>query len=122
VITLGILTECRNRASPLYIDAGMASSGRACGSCPPFRENGSPAHLSAAASRRHRVPGAGNIFGFILAGLGGFSLIDDEQGWVFAMLALASVIMLASGIFASWLLVLQIGVPSAEKRTETRSN
>jgi hypothetical protein len=65
---------------------------------------------------------AGNIFGFILAGLGGFSLIDDEQGWVFAMLALASVIMLASGIFASWLLVLQIGVPSAEKRTETRSN
>jgi hypothetical protein len=38
------------------------------------------------------------------------------------MLALASVIMLASGIFASWLLVLQIGVPSAEKRTETPSN
>lgn len=38
-----------------------------------------------------------------------------EQGWVFATLALACVIMLSSGIFASWLLVLQIGVPSAEK-------
>lgn len=29
---------------------------------------------------------------------------------------------LASGIFASWLLVLQIGVPSTEKRKESRSN
>jgi len=58
---------------------------------------------------------AGNIFGFLLAGLGGLSLIDVEQGWVFATLAVACVIMLSSGIFASWLLVLQIGVPSSEK-------
>src|SRR5205814_4811979 len=58
---------------------------------------------------------AGNIFGFVLAGVGGFSLVDVEQGWVFATLAVASVIMLSSGIFASWLLVLQIGVPSTEK-------
>jgi len=58
---------------------------------------------------------AGNIFGFVLAGLGGFSLLDVEQGWVFAMLALACVIMLASGIVASWLLVLQIGVPASDK-------
>jgi hypothetical protein len=58
---------------------------------------------------------AGNIFGFVLAGAGGFSLIDVEQGWVFATLGLACVIMLSSGIFASWLLVLQIGVPSGEK-------
>jgi len=58
---------------------------------------------------------AGNIFGFLLAGVGGLSLIDVEQGWVFATLAAACVIMLASGIFASWLLVLQIGVPSGEK-------
>jgi hypothetical protein len=58
---------------------------------------------------------AGNIFGFVLAGLGGFSLLDVEQGWVFAMLATACVIMLASGIFASWLLVLQIGVPASDK-------
>jgi hypothetical protein len=58
---------------------------------------------------------AGNIFGFVLAGLGGFSLLDTEQGWVFATLALACVIMLVSGIFASWLLVLQIGVPSTDK-------
>jgi hypothetical protein len=65
---------------------------------------------------------AGNIFGFVLAGVGGFSFIDVEQGWVFATLALACVIMLSSGIFASWLLVLQIGVPSPEKRTESRSN
>jgi len=57
----------------------------------------------------------GNILGFVLAGAGGFSLFDVEQGWVFATLALASVIMLSSGIFASWLLVLQIGVASAEK-------
>jgi len=57
----------------------------------------------------------GNILGFVLAGAGGFSLIDVEQGWVFATLALASVIMLSSGIFASWLLVLQIGVASTEK-------
>jgi len=57
----------------------------------------------------------GNIFGFLLAGAGGLSLIDVEQGWVFATLALACVIMLSSGIFASWLLVLQIGVPSSEK-------
>ena len=57
----------------------------------------------------------GNILGFVLAGAGGFSLVDVEQGWVFATLALASVIMLSSGIFASWLLVLQIGVPSTEK-------
>jgi hypothetical protein len=70
---------------------------------------------------RHPHPGAtvfraaGNIFGFVLAGLGGFSLIDIEQGWVFATLALACVIMLSSGIFASWLLVLQIGVSSNEK-------
>jgi hypothetical protein len=42
-------------------------------------------------------------------------LIDVEQGWVFATLALACVIMLSSGIFASWLLVLQIGLPSSEK-------
>ena len=48
-------------------------------------------------------------------GVGGLSLIDVEQGWVFATLALACVIMLSSGIFASWLLVLQIGVPSSEK-------
>src|SRR3977135_960821 len=58
---------------------------------------------------------AGNIFGFLLAGVGGFSLIDVEQAWVFATLALACVIMLSSGIFASWLLVLQIGVPTSEK-------
>jgi uncharacterized membrane protein YccC len=57
----------------------------------------------------------GNILGFVLAALGGFSLIDVEQGWVFATLALASAIMLSSGIFASWLLVLQIGVPAADK-------
>ena len=64
----------------------------------------------------------GNILGFVLAGIGGFSLIDVEQGWVFATLALACLIMLSSGIFASWLLVLQIGVPQADKRTESRSN
>jgi len=58
---------------------------------------------------------AGNIFGFLLAGVGGFLLIDVEQGWVFATLAIACVIMLSSGIFASWLLVLQIGVPSSGK-------
>ncbi len=58
---------------------------------------------------------AGNIFGFVLAGVGGFSFIDVEQGWVFATLALACVIMLSSGIFASWLLVLQIGVPLPDK-------
>jgi hypothetical protein len=58
---------------------------------------------------------AGNIFGFVLAGIGGLSLIDVEQGWVFATLAAACAIMLSSGIFASWLLVLQIGVPSGEK-------
>jgi hypothetical protein len=58
---------------------------------------------------------AGNIFGFVLAGAGGFTLIDLEQGWVFAMLALACVIMLGSGVFASWLLVLQIGVPSTDR-------
>ncbi len=57
----------------------------------------------------------GNIFGFLLAGIGGFSLIDVEQGWVFATLAAACVIMLSSGIFASWLLVLQIGIPSDER-------
>ena len=57
----------------------------------------------------------GNIVGFLLAGVGGLSLIDVEQGWVFATLALAGVIMLSSGIFASWLLVLQIGVPSSDK-------
>jgi hypothetical protein len=34
---------------------------------------------------------------------------------VFSTLALACVIMLSSGIFASWLLVLQIRVPPAEK-------
>ena len=51
---------------------------------------------------------AWNIFGFVLAGAGGFSLIDVEQGWVFATLAFACAIMLSSGIFASWLLVLQI--------------
>jgi hypothetical protein len=34
---------------------------------------------------------------------------------VFVTLALASVIMLSSGMFASWLLLLQIGVPPAEK-------
>jgi len=61
----------------------------------------------------------GNIFGFVLAGVGGFSLIDLERGWVFATLALACVIMLTSGIFASWLLVLQIGVPSGEKAPAT---
>lgn len=64
----------------------------------------------------------GNILGFVLAGIGGFSLLDVEQGWVFAILALACVIMLSSGIFASWLLVLQIGVPSTEKRTDSRSS
>src|SRR5207245_3609570 len=37
----------------------------------------------------------GNILGFVLAGAGGFSLFDVEQGWVFATLALASVIMLS---------------------------
>ena len=58
---------------------------------------------------------AGNISGFVLAGVGGLSLIDVEQGWVYATLALACVIMLSSGIFASWLLVLQIGVPSSDK-------
>jgi hypothetical protein len=58
---------------------------------------------------------AGNIFGFLIAGVGGLSLIDVEQGWVFATLALACVIMLSSGIFASWLLVLQIGVPRSDK-------
>jgi hypothetical protein len=58
---------------------------------------------------------AGNIFGFFLAGVGGLSLIDVEQGWVFATLAAAYVIMLSSGIFASWLLVLQIGVPLSEE-------
>jgi len=69
----------------------------------------------------HPIPGAtvfravGNILGFVLAGAGGFSLVDVEQGWVFATLALASVIMLSSGIFSSWLLVLQIGVPLTEK-------
>jgi hypothetical protein len=63
-----------------------------------------------------------NIFGFVLAAAGGFTLIDVEQGWVFATLALASVIMLVTGLFASWLLVLQIGVPSGEKPTESRGN
>jgi hypothetical protein len=58
---------------------------------------------------------AGNILGFVLAAVGGFSFIDVEQGWVFATLALACVIMLSSGIFASWLLVLQIGVPAGDK-------
>jgi hypothetical protein len=62
---------------------------------------------------------AGNIFGFLLAGVGGLSLIDVVQGWVFA--ALASVIMLSSGIFASWLLILQIGVPTSEKPRARRS-
>ncbi len=57
----------------------------------------------------------GNIFGFVLAGVGGLSLIDVERGWVFATLGLACAIMLSSGIFASWLLVLQIGVPSSQK-------
>jgi hypothetical protein len=57
----------------------------------------------------------GNIFGFILAGVGGLFLIDVEKGWVFATLALACVIMLSSGIFASWLLVLQIGVPPSKE-------
>jgi len=57
----------------------------------------------------------GNILGFVLAGVGGFSLIDVEQGWVFGTLALAGVIMLSSGIFASWLLVLQIGVPAGDR-------
>jgi hypothetical protein len=57
---------------------------------------------------------AGNIFGFVLAGFGGFSLIDVEQGWVFATLGVACAIMLSSGVFASWLLVLQIGLPSGE--------
>ncbi|HXB04768.1 MAG TPA: hypothetical protein VNU27_12395 [Candidatus Acidoferrum sp.] len=61
---------------------------------------------------------AGNIFGFVLAGVGGFCFIDVEQGWVFATLALACVIMLSSGIFASWLLVLQIGVPATDKRND----
>ena len=56
----------------------------------------------------------GNVFGFILAGVGGLLLIDVEKGWVFATLALACVIMLSSGIFASWLLVLQIGVPPSK--------
>ena len=55
------------------------------------------------------------VLGFLLAGVGGFSFIDVEQGWVFATLALACVIMLSSGIFASWLLVLQIGVSPSEK-------
>ncbi len=55
---------------------------------------------------------AGNVLGFVLAGVAGLSLIDVEQGWVFATLAAACVIMLSSGIFASWLLVLQIGVSS----------
>jgi hypothetical protein len=41
---------------------------------------------------------------------------------VFATLALASVIVLSSGTFASWLLVLQIGVPPRGRRTECRSN
>jgi hypothetical protein len=58
---------------------------------------------------------AGNIFGFLLAGVGGLSLIDGMRGWVFATLALACVIMLSSGIFASCLLVLQIGVPTSDK-------
>jgi hypothetical protein len=35
---------------------------------------------------------------------------------VFATLGLACAIMLSSGIFASWLLVLQIGVRPSEKR------
>jgi hypothetical protein len=47
-------------------------------------------------------------FGFPLAGV-------VEQSWVFATLAAACVIMLSSGIFASWLLVLQIGLPTGEK-------
>jgi hypothetical protein len=59
---------------------------------------------------------AGNIFGFLLAGVGGLALIDVAQGWVFATLALACVIMLSSGVFASWLLVLQIGVPTRDSK------
>jgi hypothetical protein len=55
----------------------------------------------------------GNIFGFLLARVGGLSLIDVER---VATLAAACVITLSSGIFASWLLALQIGVPSGEKR------
>jgi hypothetical protein len=42
-------------------------------------------------------------------------VVDRKQDWVFGTLALACVIMLSSGIFASWLLVLQIGVPSSDK-------
>jgi hypothetical protein len=41
----------------------------------------------------------------------GFERIYVEQGWVFATLSLASMIMLSSRIFASRLLVQQIGVP-----------
>ena len=63
---------------------------------------------------------AGNSLGFLLAGIGGLSLIDIEQGWVFATLALACVIMLSSGIFASWLLVLQIGVRASESPEPNR--
>jgi len=77
--------------------------------------NDPPAYLPAAAPRRHCLPCRRKHLRFLLADVGGLSPIDVEQGWVFAAPAAACVIMLSSGIFASWLLVLQIGVPSGEK-------
>ena len=70
----------------------------------------------------NRIRGTVNALGFVLAGVGGLSLAVVAQGWVFYTLAVASMILLGSGIFASWLLVLQIGVPSAEKTAVERGS
>src|SRR2546430_7597684 len=64
----------------------------------------------------------GNIFGFVLAGAGGLLLIDVEQGWVFATLALASVVMLTGGLFASWLVVVHVGVSATGQSKTARAS
>jgi hypothetical protein len=59
---------------------------------------------------------AGAIVGFGLAGIGGLLLAAAVNDWALYTLAAACVVLLVTGVYASWLLVLQIGVPPRETR------
>jgi small-conductance mechanosensitive channel len=61
-----------------------------------------------------RMRGAATVLSFLLATAGSFALAVIQNGWVYLTLTIATVLMLASGIYASWLLVLQVGVPENE--------
>ncbi|HEY1419280.1 MAG TPA: hypothetical protein VGG90_01060 [Candidatus Dormibacteraeota bacterium] len=66
-----------------------------------------------------RIRGAATVLSFLLATAGGFALAVIQNGWVYFTLTIASVLMLASGMYASWLLVLQVGVPEEGSPSET---